>query len=768
MKNIRPTKLALLISSGLAFSGATPVHAQEDSKGFELEVITVTAQKRAESLQDTPIAITALSADGLADKGVQDISELAQLTPNLVFDTSSPIGGASSAAAVFIRGIGNTSFTLTTDPGVGTYVDGVYVSRSIGGVLDVLDVERIEILRGPQGTLFGRNSIGGAISITSRKPVDELQGAVSLTVGNDGRFNARASIDVPISETLRSSFAVSSKQRDGFVERPVVGGEPLGDEDRVSFRGTVVYEPNETWDFQFSADYAEIDETSSPNVPVGSTEGVGTIGFADGAGLSVPAALDLLNSQFVVGIEDDVNFGQIDSFSETEVTGVSFVANYHAGNHDIKYTASYRETDARFAADGDGLPFQITEIINPDYQHEQTTHELQFTGSFFESRLKYAAGLYYFEEEGLDSVRVPVSLPVAVFGPVLNADATTFISNFTTVDNDSTAGYFQVTYDINDTFSVTGGVRHTEDTKEYGFAQFIAPQQQPMTRNFFPVALPAGPSIPIIGDGFGLVDEDFDETSFKFGADATLEDGTLFYYSYTEGFKSGGFVARYVIPVPEPLSFQPEILTSHELGVKWQSADNRYRINAAIYSSDYEDVQVTLFDAGGGPILANAGTADIKGLELELTALFTDNLKLELGYGYTDAEYTSLNDVPGLSLAVDLDSELVNTPENTLSLGLEYITQVADKSLVLRADYTYTDDVFNDSQNSEFLFQEATDLVNFSAKLELSDSTEVVAWVENATDERYIVTGNSNFGLGFHSAVVNRPREYGITFRHRF
>ncbi|MBL4673420.1 MAG: TonB-dependent receptor [Arenicella sp.] len=764
--NLKPKKLVLIINSAIAFSGIAQVNAQ--SEGYALEEIVVTAQKRSESLQDTPIAITAFTANGLADKGVQDISEIAQLTPSLVFDTASPIGGASSAAAVFIRGIGNTDFSLTTDPGVGTYVDGVYVSRSIGGVLDVLDVERIEILRGPQGTLFGRNTIGGALSITSRKPAQERQGSVAATVGNDGRFNVRGSLDLPINETLRTSFAVSSKQRDGFVENPITGGEALGDEGRVALRGTVVYEPNDSWGFQFSADYAEIDETSSPNIPIAFTPGAATVGFADGSGRSVPEALGFLNSQFTSTPEDDLTFGQFDSFSETEVIGASFVANYHTGNHDIKYIGSYRQTDSRFSADADASPFQITEIVNPDYQHEQTTHELQFTGAFLDSRLKYVAGLYAFEEEGIDSVRVPVSLPISVFGPLLNPDATAFISNFARVDNDSVAAYLQLTYDINDVFSVTGGVRRTEDTKEYSYAQFLGPRQSPSTRNFFPTAVPAGPFLPIVGSGVGTVKEDFDDTSFKFGVDATLEGGTLFYYSYTEGFKSGGFVLRYVIPVPEPLSFDPEVLSSHEVGIKWQSTNNRVRLNAAIYSSDYEDVQVTLFDAAGGPITANAGTADIQGFEFELTALLTDRLKLELGYGYTDAEYTSLNNVPGLSLAVNLDSQLVNTPENTLSLSLEYAIEIANKGLIFRANYSYTDELFNDSQNSEFLFQDAVDLIGISAKLEISDNTDLVAWVKNATDERYIITGNSNFGLGFHSAVVNRPREFGVTFRHRF
>lgn len=274
--------------------------------------------------------------------------------------------------------------------------------------------------------------------------------------------------------------------------------------------------------------------------------------------------------------------------------------------------------------------------------------------------------------------------------------------------------------------------------------------------------------IPLVGDGTGSVNETFDETQFKLGVDAKVNDNTLLYYSFSQGFKSGGFVLRYVASVPEALSFDPETLDSHEIGIKWQSTNNRFRVNAALFTSTYDDVQVTLFDTLGGPLTANAGSGDVNGIELEATLIFTDNLKIDLGYGYTDAEYTEINQVPGLSSSITLDSEFVNTPENTFSLGAEYITNVAQKELTLRVDYAFTDDVFNDSQNSPFLFQESTDVFNASARLAINDKSEVVLWIENISDERFIITGNSNFGLGFHSAVPNRPREYGVTYRHRF
>jgi len=815
MSNIfKPTKLALLISGSLALSSVATVQAQG---AFELEEIVVTAQKRAESLQDTPIAITAFTATALADKGVSDISEIAKFTPSLVFDTTSPIGGVSSGAAVFIRGIGNTDFSLTTDPGVGTYVDGVYVARSVGGVLDVLDVERIEVLRGPQGTLFGRNTIGGAINIISRAPADEFEAAIEGTLGNDGRANVRASIDIPFSDTFKSSWSISSKNRDGFVDRPLVGDE-LGDEQRLSFRGSFDFTPNDNWDFQASFDYTDIDESAAPSVGVGFTvgpgpeannppsppNGAGVLGVSFLLDNSIPLPTGNAVNPFIPGVPEffnvignglatlapfvvddigaDVSFGNSQQFSEVEVLGTNFVANYHGNNFDLKYTGSFRNTQSRFANDSDNSPFQVTEIVNDNYDVDQVTHELQLTGTAANGRFKYAAGLFLFDEDGTDDVNVPVSIPSPDFGPGSGAVFSAAIRNDAEVDNSSEAAYFQATYDINEAWSVTGGIRYTEDDKGYAFTQNIGANLAGDPLLFLIGAPgieaqlePGGPLvpgfIPLVGDGTGSVNETFDETQFKLGIDGQVTDNTLLYYSFSQGFKSGGFVLRYVAAVPEVLSFDPETLDTHEIGIKWQSSDNRFRINAAAYTSDYENIQVTLFDALGGPITDNAGAAEINGFELELTAVISDNFRIDLGYGYIDAEYTEITPNPDLVLSsvIDIDDDLVNTPENTFSLGLEYIINVGGaRDLTLRADYSFTDDVFNDSQNSEFLFQESTDVFGASAKLSLNDNSEVVLWADNLTDERFIISGNSNFGLGFQSAVPNRPREYGVTYRHRF
>ena len=756
----RKNLLSLAIGNMVLLGGAV------DAYSNTLEEVIVTAQKREESLQDTPISVTAFTTAAIEKRNISNISEIADFTPNLVFDTTSPVSGLSSGSVIFIRGIGNTDFSLTTDPGVGTYVDGVYMSRSVGGVLDVLDLERIEVLRGPQGTLFGRNTIGGAISITSRKPNDEFSGQVEATVGNDDRLDLRASVDVPFTDSLRSSFAVSSKSRDGYVDR-VLDGKELGDEDEISFRANFVFELNDNWDFQLSYDRTEIDEESAASTLAGFTPGAGTVGYSLATFGNIPEGLADL-AQYITDGEDDKSFGTGVSGTELDIQGLAFTANYHGDNFDIKYIGAWRETEGEFYRDPDNSPHAITETLNPDYDQDQTSHEIQITGTAFGESLKYVGGLYYFEEEGTDNVFVPVFLPT----PDLVAGFPARINNFADVDNTSEAAYFQATWSFNETWSVTAGIRHTEDEKKFKYTQYIS-NPDGGGYPFFPGAVDENGNFtdglsPIVGNGSGKDSEEFSETDYKLGVDMQLADNTLLYYSFSQGFKSGGFVLRYVEPAPAPRVFDPETVDSHEIGVKWQSEDNRVRVNAAVYYSDYEDVQVTFFDNLGGPITENAGTVDIYGLELEVTALLTDNLHLDLGYGYTDAEYQEINEIPGLSLSIDEDAKLVNTPENTFNLGLEWGIPLAGNELAFRVDYSYTDEMFNDSQNSPFLFEDSFELWNASVRFSLGEALDLVVFGKNLTDERYIQSGDSNFGLGFHEANYNRPRQYGVTARYRF
>ncbi|MCF6197407.1 MAG: TonB-dependent receptor plug domain-containing protein, partial [Emcibacter sp.] len=250
--------LSLTALTGVMLGGM-PAFAQDSTDRAKatdvfLEEITVTARKREENLQDTPISITAFSSDGLEARGISDISQIGEFTPNLVFDNTAAIAATSSAAAIYIRGIGQIDWALATDPGVGLYVDGVYIARSVGGVMDLLDVERVEVLKGPQGTLFGRNTIGGAISITTRKPHEELEGYGEVTVGTDNRTDVRFGINLPISDKFMANFAGSRKKRDGYVKNLVPGGPSLGGEDSWSGRVSFRIIPSETFEINIALD----------------------------------------------------------------------------------------------------------------------------------------------------------------------------------------------------------------------------------------------------------------------------------------------------------------------------------------------------------------------------------------------------------------------------------------------------------------------------------------------------------------------------------
>lgn len=230
-----------------------------------LEEVIVTARKRAESLQDTPISVAAFTADSLDERQIGSADQLTQVTPNLSFSSHAPSAGNNASSQIFIRGIGQTEFLPTTDPGVGLYIDNVYMARSVGATIDFVDLEQIEILRGPQGTLFGRNTIGGAINITTRKPGEELGGSLDIKLGSDSRKDVRGTIDIPVSDTLLTTISVGSRKRDGYVER-LLTGEQLGDDESLGARFAALWEPSDTMSFYLTSDYVKENESGSPIV----------------------------------------------------------------------------------------------------------------------------------------------------------------------------------------------------------------------------------------------------------------------------------------------------------------------------------------------------------------------------------------------------------------------------------------------------------------------------------------------------------------------
>lgn len=829
-----------LFALASANSGIALAQASDDVEDREalqeeggLNVIVVTAEKRETNLQDTPISITAVTAEGIERSGATNIASVVEAVPNIVFDTTAPISGASNATSITIRGIGQSDFALTTEAGVGTYVDGVYSSRSLGGVLDVLDIERLEVLRGPQGTLFGRNTIGGAINIISARPSGDLAGNVEASFGNQGRVHLRGSVDIPLSESLRSRISVSSKSRDGYVDTalpganfdgilavppapalpivppnvfqaPIAGLDNLGNENRQAVRGTLEWQASDAVRVTLFADYGRIRENNAASRLIALTGDEDAI--VDGVFVPAPLrgpAVFLFNAFEAAGIPPlpgltnslvtDANFvtGNDTTFATAQPSGTRLdswgvSATIDAEITDtfrVKSISAYRRTDGAFNRDADGTPFPITETHNYDYEHRQFSQEIQLIGEAIDDRLKWIVGGYFFTEQGSDPAFV--DLPSS-FGDV--------IAPVSDVDNQSYAAFAQATFDFTDALSITAGLRYTRDEKQFRADNILivgTAGGQP-GNPFFPVQPPGlvvplvdicaigalvGPPCPnVIRDReIQQANETFSDVSPRVSLQYKWNDDLLTYLSFSQGFKSGGFNSRYVAPVAGIRTFDPEEVTTYEAGVKFEGADRRIRINTAAYFTDYKDIQITFFEALGAPLTINGGTAEIWGGELELTALPVSNFTISAAVGYTNASYKSLIPVNPSSIStpeqrITLDSRLQNTPEWTSRIALDYVIGTkGGGEIELHADWNYTDDVFNDAQNSPFLFQPGYHIVNLGATyVEPDGRWSVRLWSDNLTNERFIQSGDSNFGLGFHEANFNRPREYGATLRFNF
>lgn len=768
----------------------TPQSYAAKNTGYELEEVIVTARKREENLQTTPVAISAFTATELQYRQVDSTDKLGDITPNLTFDSGSPSSGSSSAAQIFIRGIGQTDFTPVTDPGVGLYIDGVYMARSVGNVLDFLDVDRIEILRGPQGTLFGRNTIGGAVAIYSKKPNDEKTASVRVQVGSDNMRYFTVKGNAPLSEGLSANFAASYRKRDGYVTR-IYDGVKTGDDDSLAFRASALWNPSDSFELYLIADASRIRENGAPTVSngVNDKQAFGTFGNA------------LLNSCTVVNINPNFGAGGPPSFpppgvgaggapgcvgpdsfigpyksegtfpvkSNLDVWGVSAEMTWSVSELlKIKSITAYREMSMDSSRDGDNTPANVFATIDI-YRHHQFSQELQFSGDLLESRLNWLFGLYYFQEDGKDLN--PVFLPVGS------------IQSGGEYDNDSKAAFFQATYDLTQKLSLTFGARYTKDTKRFTPDQLSLGDASASGffgntwPNFAGFYLPSvGPPIPA-GDRLATFKEfkrSFDDTNYMLNLAYQVTDDVMVYGSYSEGFKSGGFDQRFTAFTPEPSSFKPEYANTYETGFKADLLDHHVRFNVALFHTDYKDLQIIIRESFN-PITYNGGKATIKGGEAELSWVPTERWYITASVGYIDAGYDRLD--PSVTAGsnktpVDIHNKLVNTPKWSTALGVAYTFDVGDWATVKpRVDWSYHDSQYNDAVNEPRLYQPSYTLLNAAVKLQTNDGRwEGILAVRNITDKAYLVTGNSAWGTSasYVDNLYGHPREWSLSVQYNF
>lgn len=746
----------------LVFALSSPLHAQtvetsdsEESSANQPQTgigeIVVTARKREESAQDTPISITALSGDSLAKQGVSNTSDIDTSVPNLTFQASAAQSGDKSAASIFIRGVGQTDFTLTTDPGVGLYLDGVYIARSIGSALDLLDVERIEVLRGPQGTLFGRNTIGGAISITSRQPeFDEWSGSVTGTMGRFGRFDVKGSLNIPVSDTVAATASVIRKTSNGYIERPLIG-DKTGLDDLWGGRFAVRAEPTDRLRLNFAFDATRIREVSCCSELVEIFPGVLT-GFYNNVTAPAIAAqtgepIVLFDEQFISS-EPFVNFGTFNRDSDLDLFGLSFSAEYDLTDDlTLKSITGYREFDSTNGGDFDSSPLAINETVNT-FDNAQFSQEIQLLGSAFDGRLDFILGGYFFEEDGFNEDAVNFSIVRLVSG------------GFT--DNSSLAFFGQGTYELTDSLSLTAGLRWTRDQRGFTPRQFVAENQAGVPSAVTGQTLVAGQQI-VPSD---RVSQSIKELAPYVNLGWQASDGFLLYASYSEGFKSGGFVQRIFPDRLDIPRFAPEFVEVWEAGFKFDSADRRFRVNAAIFNTDYTDLQINVFD-GLAPVTRNAAAARIRGFEGEFTWVPIDGLQVKAGVGYLDSEYT---EVDQNATEVTLASRLVNAPKLSLNAEVGYEFEIGDLVLRTYGNWARRTTNANNAANTAALIQPTYSIYN--AGLSVGDYDErwnVALNLKNLADKRYIQSGFADEAVqSIAVATFGRPFEWELSLTFNF
>jgi iron complex outermembrane receptor protein len=791
-----PRHAAVAIAIAQLFQATVQADTAEtaDPGAQPIEDIVVTARRREESLQQVPISVTAMSGAQLEARQIYAMDQLSAVVPNLQFDKAAPSSGSSSVGQIFIRGIGQADYTPVTDPGVALYVDGIYIGRSPGNVLDLIDIERVEVLRGPQGTLFGRNSIGGAIKVHSRLPsFDDTASRVELRVGNDDLKAMTLRWNLPATESLATSVAIGRLQRDGYVERPVDGIE-TGDRDRWSARGALRWEPTDTISASLVVDYTTIDENGAPVVSggVNDRQPFATFGNAvletctavvinpafdatpqGGPPTFPPPGAPTGSAPGCYGADSRpgafISEGTFPVASELDSGGAALTFDWTISEQWLlKSTTGYREMTMLSSRDGDNTPANIF-ATRDDYEHDQISQEMQLQFTSTESGLSAVLGLFYYDESGFNLVDVTVPTGAIQSGGYY--------------DNQSYAVFAHGTLDLTDRLALSIGARHTEDRKAYlpdqlslgdssaGSAPGFFPATWPELQGFY--LAPTGP----MAAGERILDYrrselDFDATDTTIDLSYRFSDDVLGYVTFATGYKSGGFDQRFVGPTPDraPSSYRPESVDSLELGVKGSYLDGRLRVNLAVFDADYEDLQIIVRESFN-PLTVNAGDARVRGGELELEWLATDDWEIGFSAGRLDTEYRRLNQ-PAQDSGVRLDNRLANAPSWSLAAGTAYRMGFRGLGeLTARLDWSRQGTVYHDAVNSLQIRQSPFNLANASlAFVPEAGRWQLTVATRNLLDETYLVTGNSAFdtAAAYVEQVYGRPREFLASLSYEF
>lgn len=683
--------------------------------------IVVTAQRRKERLQDVPLAVTALSSDSLRNLQASDIGDIQGAVPNLTLHE-----GDASNAVIYIRGVGQIDSLAFADPGVGVYVDDVYLGRAQGAFLSVYDVDRVEVLRGPQGTLYGRNTIGGAVKFVSTPLSNALTYGAEATGGSYGTLELKGSVGgALVEDTLLAKAAVSFVRREGYGGN-AFNGKDDGDKREIAGRLAFEYRPSSDLRLRLNIDGSRARPDTSR------TPARATAVFGYPATTSAPFRVD---ANF-----NDVN--HLDTF------GASLTAEWDLSRiFTLRSITAYRKMRFKADLDLDATPDSIFGVYDDEKQH-QLSQELQLVVT--SDRFQGVAGLFYFNEHD-DTFSGLYGPAIALVTGSLNVQR-----------NRSAAAYGQGTYKVTDRLSLTAGLRYTHESKN-----FLRTQKYFAASTTLPVPYDQGPFATYIDTA-----KSWNSLTPKVGLDYKVSGAVLAYASISRGFKSGGFDGR-ANDTAAARPYDPETLWAYEAGLKTQFLDRRVTLNAALFWNDYKNLQLSSFTATSTgaftALFTNAGAATMRGAEFELVARPSKPLTLNLTLSYLDAHYDRYIGPGGVDISHQ--RELVNAPKWSGRAGATYEVDLGSGgNLTLGGDANYRSKTYPTVSSSEILAQHGYVLVDaFARWADAGNHFYVQFGVKNLTDKRYKEQGfDLSDSLGYQLAYYGAPRVFRATIGTHF
>ena len=699
---------AAVLSALSAYSVSSPTTAAE----AKLEEVVVTARRRAESLQDVPIAITTLGAEQLERITAFSLKDIRHLIPSLHYQDRSAL-----QTEITIRGVGGDARNIGIESGVGMYIDGVYAGRTSAYNIDLADIAQIEVLRGPQGTLFGKNTTGGALNITTRKPDENFRAEGSLSAGNYNSVRFKGVLSGQVSDGVFGKVVLASWDRDGYLDNLFDNSE-LQSEDRKSARAQLRFVPNEKLEINVGADITKDEQDAILN-QLGSEASFG------GAFYNT----DRLK----------VNTDQRNS-TERDMVGTDLTIDYTLDSgHVLTSITAWRDVEITVFSDIDQTPVDILRSGPFTDNAEQFTQEFRIASPGGET-FDYVLGAYYYKQEA-DALRR------------IYAGGTPLFFTDGPIDTDAIALFGNVDFNVSDALTITAGLRYTDEEKTGDYTQRseVAP--------FFNKVIP---DLKI----------DSDEISWTLSANLRWSDEVSTYATVARGFKSGGLnVDPLATPNPltaDDLAFDPEFVTTYELGLKSQFLDDRARISAAVFYTDYEDRQVSQFDEINGiptVITRNAGESEIQGAEFEFSFAATSELYLYGSLSYLDGEYTDFRNATAAG-ADFTGNDTEKTPQYNLSLGAEYRFAVGEGEFSIAPQYSYLGETWLQPDNGAFNVEDGYGVFNIRAGYDTADGRYGIhLWGKNLGDTAY-----KEFARQFQGSdqvLWGAPRTYGIEFTAR-